>query len=322
MLTCNDANALIVRTLDDARLSGGERAALRWHLAACARCRLEYETQHEVRRLLVLHIQDPLPAGFDERLNARLAQTARSLPGGVVADTAVTRAMPAPAPSVDPRWLDVGDSWHGGMHGRTWALRIGPLAAALLLFAVSASVYDAETPPESLSSSPRSSVGGTASEAPRTFTTMVLPRSDRASRRQRTPSVSSGADDLARAPRQPLDDGQWQGSGVAVVESGTAAAAQASRATQDVPAPSATVDRIPTLDPRPRQGERVASRAEVAGAAAADTDADADGNDEGAERATSQRPGILPRPVTPFPHARPAMPAPPAVLLDRTIPPW
>ena len=31
MLTCNDANVLIVRTIDDA-LSGGERAALRRHL--------------------------------------------------------------------------------------------------------------------------------------------------------------------------------------------------------------------------------------------------------------------------------------------------
>jgi hypothetical protein len=77
MLTCHDARALIVRTIDDPRLPGDARATLRAHLAVCASCREEYETQHEVRRVLALHIEDPLPAGFAERLNARLAQETR-----------------------------------------------------------------------------------------------------------------------------------------------------------------------------------------------------------------------------------------------------
>lgn len=74
MLNCHDARGLIVRTIDDPGLPGDARAALRLHLAGCGNCREEYETQHEVRRLLALHIEDPLPTGFTERLNVRLAQ--------------------------------------------------------------------------------------------------------------------------------------------------------------------------------------------------------------------------------------------------------
>lgn len=321
MLTCHGANALIVRTLDDARLSGGERAALRWHLASCARCRLEYETQHEVRRLLVLHIQDPLPAGFDERLNAQLAQTARSLPGGVVADTEAARAMPAPAPFVDPRRLDVGDAWRGGMRRRTWALRLGPLAAAVLLFALGASVYDA--PPQAPSSLP-ASVAGAAPEEPRTFTTIVLPRPERASRRhQRTPSVSPAAGDLARVPVRPMDEGRWQGGVAAAVGSGTAIE-HASKAPNDAATTAVVGGRASASEPLGQERERVASRErgeEAARAASGELEA-GDEQDVRSERASSQRPGVLPRPAGPFPRARPAMPAPPAALPDRPLPPW
>jgi hypothetical protein len=280
MLTCSDANALIVRTIDDARLSGGERLALRRHLTSCARCRREYETQHDVRRLLVLHIQDPLPAGFDERLSARLARTSRSLP----ADT--------------PRWHEVDDVWRRGMRCRAWALRLAPLAAAVMLIVAGTSVRD-DAP---LPSAPASiSVSGKASEEPRTFTTIVLPRHDRTSRRHRPPSVSARDEDVALAPApRPADDG--------VAESGTAVE-HASRAAQEVPAPSAAGT---AFEPRAQQRERVATRTDDAG--------DAD-DDAGREHAASQRPGILPRPATPFPQARPAMPAPPAVLPDRSIPP-
>lgn len=284
MLTCNDANALIVRTLDEARLSGGERLALRRHLTSCARCRCEYETQHDVRRLLVLHIQDPLPAGFDERLSARLARTSRSLP----ADT--------------PRWHEMDDVWRRGMRRRAWALRLAPLAAAVMLIIAGTSVRDVrDDAPRPLA--PVSDSSKAAGE-PRTFTTVAVPRQDRASRRQRPPAASARDEDVALAPApRPADDG------IAVAESGTAVE-HASGAAQEVAAPSAAGT---AFEPRAQQRQRVATRT---------NDADDADDDAGREHAASQRPGILPRPATPFPQARPAMPAPPAVLPDRSIPPW
>lgn len=90
MLTCRDARAVIARTIDDPRLPGDARAALRAHLAVCPSCQDEYETQHEVRRLLALHIEDPVPAGFSERLSARLAQETRLAPLSVPAPASVS----------------------------------------------------------------------------------------------------------------------------------------------------------------------------------------------------------------------------------------
>jgi hypothetical protein len=273
MLTCNDANALIVRTIDDA-LSGGERAALRRHLVSCASCRGEYETQHEVRRLLVLHIQDRLPEGFDERLRARLAQTSRPLLfGAVQRDT----------------------------RGRTWAVRLIPLAATLALIVAGTSVRDDLSRP--------ASVTGTSGGQPRAFTTVVLPRTDRASRRHRPSTVSPiSADDVALAPAPPLTDDGERHATEAVTE--TAAAreheSRAAKVSQGaVHGTSAANVRVPASEPRGQERERVARR---------------EGN-AGGEPAVSQRPGILPRLPAPIPHARPAMPAPPAVLPDRTIPP-
>jgi hypothetical protein len=182
MLTCSDANDLIVRTIDDA-LSGGERAALRRHLVSCACCRAEYETQHEVRRLLVVHLHDRLPSGFDERLRARLAHASRPLVFG-----AMQRAT-----------SDTRD-----MRGRKWALRLIPLAATLALIVAGTSVRDDVSWP--------ASVSGAAPGDPRVFTTVVLPRTatDRASRRHR-PSAASpispiNAEDVALAPTRSLAD--------------------------------------------------------------------------------------------------------------------
>jgi hypothetical protein len=294
-MTCNDAYALIVRTIDDARLSGGERAALRRHLVSCACCRGEYETQHEVRRLLVLHIQDQdrLPAGFTERLSARLARTSR----------------PTVAPSMNPRWLavdgegDVENVRRRDTPGRTWILRLFPIAATLALIVAGASVREG-APSSSVSSDapPRTQAGArsAAPAQPRAFTTIVLPRHDGVSRRRRPSPVY--AEDVALAPaRPPVDDGVRHGI-EAVAESG-AAAEHASRVARDAPGTSGISDRVVASEPREQDRERVASE-------------ERDG-DAGGERAASQRPGILPRPASPFPQARPAMPAPPAVLPGR-----
>jgi hypothetical protein len=290
MLTCNDAYALIVRTIDDARLSDDERAALRRHLASCACCRGEYETQHEVRRLLVLHIQDRdrLPAGFAERLSARLARTSRS----------------TAAPSVNPRWLDGDgddrDVEHVRRHdtrGRTWALRLFPIAATLALIVAGAPVREGAPPSTVSSDAPPGQ--------PRASTTIVLPRQDGASRRRRPSPVSAA--DVARAPaRPPANDGDRHGI-EAVTDSGTAVV-HASSVAKEAPGISGISDRAAVSEPRGLDRERVASE-------------EHDGDGRG-ERAASHRPGILPRPTAPFPQARPAMPAPPAVLPDRSIPPW
>jgi predicted anti-sigma-YlaC factor YlaD len=338
MLTCNDAYVLIVRTIDDARLSGDERAALRRHLGACATCRGEYETQHEVRRLLVIHIQDQLPAGFDERLNARLAQTSRPLTSGLVRDTT--------PPSAIPRWPEVEAARHRDMRGRTWALRLIPLAATLALIVAGTSVRDgappfgplseaqpgtrsvagaqSDEPADAPSAAGPASVRGTASGQPRAFTTIVLPRHDGPARRDRLSSVSR--DDAAQSPQPLVDDGHAHGagqvadSGAAVENAPRAAAAKVARDAKEVPSASDFGDRAPAAEPRGQDREPVARRERER-----DAGRKRDANDErdaGGERATSQRPGILPRPTTPFPQARPAMPAPPAVIPEPSIPPW
>lgn len=291
MLTCNDAHALIVRTIDDARLSGAERASLRRHLVSCARCRGEYETQHDVRRLLVLHIQDPLPEGFDERLSARLARTSRSLPAHADVASAPRRHA-----------MEVEDVWRRGMRRRAWALRIAPLAAALVLMGAGTSVRDLRDlrGADDDALRPLASVkeSGKGAAEPRTFTTIALPRHDRGTRRQRPAVVSARDEDVALGPAGPsVDDDRWQGSGIAVAESATAVE-NASRTSSETPAAPAGRERVPSVAFEP------------------------DDTTAGREHAASQRTDILPRPANPFPQARPAMPAPPAVLPDRPVPPW
>jgi Putative zinc-finger len=331
MLTCNDAYGLIVRTIDDPRITAEERAALRQHLASCAPCRAEYETQHEVRRLLALHIQDRLPAGFADRLNARLTQTSR--------------------PSAIPRWLDVQAVQHHDTRGRAWALRLIPLAATLALIVAGTSVRDVAAPP-AISSPVPSDAGadagmrsGAQSDAPtsftrthpgtpRAFTTIVLPRHDQSLRRDR-PSRES-TDDVAQSPLQPLaDDGAPNGGVAAMADSPYAgedgSRGAASRIAKEMPrASDIGGDRLPAAEPRGQDRERIAGRVRDArGERNTRTERDARGErdaeaerDASGERAASQRPGIMPRPAAPFPHARPAMPAPPVMLPDRSIPPW
>jgi hypothetical protein len=133
MLTCRDAYALIVRSVDDNRLPETARATLRQHLRGCARCREEYDTQHAVRRLLALHVEEPLPAGFDARLRARLRQ------------------LPEPSPR---HVRQVEHPGHAG-HRRAWAFRLFPIAATLVLILTDAYVqvrqgtHSRETQPRS-----------------------------------------------------------------------------------------------------------------------------------------------------------------------------
>jgi hypothetical protein len=311
MLTCNDANVLIVRTIDDARLSGGERVALRRHLTSCARCRVEYETQHEVRRLLVLHIQDRLPAGFDERLRARLAQTSRPLPAALPASSLlrsdVARGMPAPFTAAH----------RPGTRGREWALRLIPLAATLMLIVAGTFVRDVSR--QSVVG-PRSAASSDATQ-PRAFTTIVLPRDNKTSRSRRPSSVSADAEEVASAPaRSPVDEGERHGAVAAATA--VAAAEHASRAAKGIQGTSDGIDRVPASDPSGHESERVAKReGDIRGGrpdSRPSDGEDVDGEQVGGERAASQQPAILPRPPAPIPHARPAMPAP---FPDRTIPP-
>jgi anti-sigma factor RsiW len=335
MLTCNDANALIVRTLDDA-LSSAERTALRRHLASCERCRAEYETQHEVKRLLVLHMPDPLPEGFDQRLNARLARTSRSLPSGVVHG--------APAPVAAPRFQEADDERWRGTRGRMWALRLIPLAATFALIVAGTLVRDRSPQPvaPAMSAAPAVSSdassralpgthsGAAAPGQPRAFTTITLPHSGETSRRHRSPRGSrEAAEDLALAPAQPplVEDSERRAVGP-VAES-TAVSEHASRpakvAQSAVDGTSGASERVTASEPRRQERARVARReGSTSGQSVNGEPADherVDSERAGGERAASQQPGILPRPAAPTPHARPAMPAPSAVLPDRTIPP-
>jgi hypothetical protein len=306
-MTCNEAYALIVRTIDDARLSGEKRAALRRHLLSCECCRAEYETQHEVRRLLVLHIQDrdQLPAGFAERLSARLARTSRP------------PAAPTAAPSMNPRWLQ-GDAEHvtrRDVRARTWILRLFPIAATLALIVTGASVREGASPSSVSSDSPDGISSDAAAGQPRASTTIVLPRDEGAPRRRRLPPVLAERVALAPAPAQPkprplVDDGDRYGTET-VAESGARVEVEhASKGAKEAPGTSVVGDRVAASERRGQDRERVESE-----------ERDGDG-EAGGERAASQRPGILPRPAIPFPQARPAMPAPPPVLPDRSIPPW
>jgi Spy/CpxP family protein refolding chaperone len=147
MLTCRDAYALIVRTIDDDGLPAEARARLRGHLAACGRCREEYETQHAVRRLLALHVEEPPPAGFESRLSARLARA--SAPHAAV------------SPGQAGRW-------------RAWFVRVAiPIAATALLI-----VADARWRARDVAV-PRAPRLATAVSSPAIATNASSPRRDR-----------------------------------------------------------------------------------------------------------------------------------------------
>ncbi len=196
MLTCTQAQTLIIRTIDDQSLSADARVILRQHLSVCANCRDEYETQHEVRRLLALQIEDRLPPGFTERLNARLARqkpkarrTRRhpDAPATIGARDAsqgephnrpamASAAMPASA-STAPASLSASaqapalrsepftqTSWRRGPSWGVWTARLIPVAATLALI-VADGRFRASMPPPPEPSFTSSSADSSASTA-------------------------------------------------------------------------------------------------------------------------------------------------------------
>jgi hypothetical protein len=138
MLTCKRAHTLIVRTIDDETLSGEARALLRQHLGWCVSCRDEYETQHEVRRLLALQIECKPPAGFAERLNGRLAQEPNREPA--------SQELGTQAPAAPCGWWEVASVWRRDMRWRTGGLRLLPAAATLALIVAGTYVRDLAPP--------------------------------------------------------------------------------------------------------------------------------------------------------------------------------
>ncbi len=134
MLICRRARRLIRRTVDDETLPAEARALLRGHLARCAPCRDEYQTQHEVRRLLALQIECRPPAGFAERLDARLAREAERRPAGQSLG-----GPPLPAP---PGWSDLASAWHRETCWRRRGVRLLSAAAALTLIVLGQHVPD------------------------------------------------------------------------------------------------------------------------------------------------------------------------------------
>jgi anti-sigma factor RsiW len=98
-LTCDAAGSLIARAADGS-LAAPERARLETHLQACEACRRELEGQESVSLLLGACGTARLPAGFQARLETRLARER---------------------------------SWFGAADWRWWTVRTSPAAAALFV---------------------------------------------------------------------------------------------------------------------------------------------------------------------------------------------
>lgn len=164
MLTCRDARAVIVRTIDDQSLPGDARAALRVHLAACAGCLEEYETQHEVRRLLALHIEEPLPASFAERLSARLAQESQLAPEPSL--PLESSPPPESSPVIHAGVFPPANTrLSAAPHAARWrtCLRLLPIAATLALMVADAQLQKVTPPSQSAAPSSAASAPATPS---------------------------------------------------------------------------------------------------------------------------------------------------------------
>lgn len=104
MSTCDDWDPLIARAVEGG-IDADAAARLMAHLADCARCRFEAESQLLVKRVLAERDEEPVPAGFTARLSAALDEEAAA------------------------HWIELGN-W------RKWGIRLLPAAAALLAVAV------------------------------------------------------------------------------------------------------------------------------------------------------------------------------------------
>jgi anti-sigma factor RsiW len=105
MVTCHDAERLIVGEVDDA-IGCDERRALEAHLEVCPACRGVLSEQRTVAAVLAERPEDVVPSGFAARVLARLAEEAEG-----------------------------GDGWLGLAEWRVWTCWCAPIAAGLLLVA-------------------------------------------------------------------------------------------------------------------------------------------------------------------------------------------
>lgn len=114
-MNCFEATRLIVEEGD---AHDGTARELERHVATCARCREQLETQRIVRTVLAARPDEPLPAGFQARLRARLA---------------LERERGTPAPAIPFRRGAHGARATAAAAWRTWSLRLLPAAAMVVL---------------------------------------------------------------------------------------------------------------------------------------------------------------------------------------------
>lgn len=126
MLNCEDARSLIGRSVDGT-IAPRAQDTLDAHLASCPACQEEVDTQRQVHELLAAREPEPLPAGFEARLTARLAHE-------------------RPPVLQHGNWLDRAN-W------RKWSIYLLPAAAVLVIFATRATVRDARNQPARSSNS-------------------------------------------------------------------------------------------------------------------------------------------------------------------------
>ena len=236
-------------------------------------------------------MHDRLPAGFDERLRARLAQTSRPLAASERWQRRRVR-WPHVGPAPDSSRRDAGADRRGNFRPRR--RRHGPPPSAVPRLAASR-------------------------RSRRLCSHVPTGRRDVSGR----PGVTNlGGRCRARAG---ADAGRRRASMNGCTPRPPPRWSRAAKVSRGHPGPAIA---SPASEPRGQERERIAKREgnasgeRVDGKRADGRRVDAEqGEHAGGERAASQRPGILPRRPRLTPHARPAMPAPPAVLPDRTIPP-
>jgi hypothetical protein len=107
MITCIDAERLIVRFADDA-LGEEDRAVLAAHVEECAACRRVLDDQREVFQILQARDEAIVPPSFAVRVAARIRSRETDSPGQI-------------------------DGWLGLANWRRWTVALAPLAATLVL---------------------------------------------------------------------------------------------------------------------------------------------------------------------------------------------
>lgn len=115
-MTCNDAQLLIARYVDDElAVSPADRDTLRTHLTGCAGCRAVLDEQRDVAVLLRGRLETVPKPGLVARVAAR-----------------IDAADGARAPGGQEVWED---GWLGLADWRAWTVGLAPIAAALFVAA-------------------------------------------------------------------------------------------------------------------------------------------------------------------------------------------